>query len=62
MEAEIRIDTSYYEFLELVQNVSLNSKSIQRSLIRTIYANYDIHKVKNELDKKISQLDNLLIR
>ena len=62
MEAKIRIDTSYYEFLDLVQNISKNSKSIQTSLIRTIYENYDIQKVKNDLDKKIAHLDKLLIK
>ncbi|MFX1410264.1 MAG: hypothetical protein ACFFA6_07920 [Promethearchaeota archaeon] len=62
MEAEIKIDTSYYEFLDLVQNISKNSRSIQKVLINTIYANYDIHKIKNDLDKKIARLDKLLIR
>lgn len=62
MEAKIRIDTSYYEFLDLVQDISKNSKSIQTSLIRTIYENYDIYKVKNDLDKKIAHLDKLLIK
>ena len=60
MEAKIRIDTSYYEFLDLVQDISKNSKSIQNSLVRTIYENYDIHKVKNDLDKKITSVDKLL--
>jgi hypothetical protein len=62
MEAKIRIDTSYYEFLDLVQDISKNSKSIQRSLIKTIYENYDIRKVKNDLDRKISYFDKLLAK
>ena len=62
MEAKIRIDTSYYEFLDLVQDISKNSKSIQRSLIKTIYENYDIRKVKNDLDRKIAYFDNLLAK
>ncbi len=62
MEAKIRIDTNYYEFLDLVQDISKNSKSIQKSLIRTIYENYDIYKVKHEIDKKIAFLDKLLTK
>lgn len=62
MEAKIRIDTNYYEFLDLVQDISKNSDSIQKNLIKTIYENYDIYKVKHELDKKIAFLDKLLIK
>ncbi|MFX1377956.1 MAG: hypothetical protein ACFFA4_02585 [Promethearchaeota archaeon] len=62
MEAEIKIDTNYYEFLDLVQKISKNSVSIQKELIKTIYENYDIHKVKHELDKKIAFLDKLIIK
>ncbi len=62
MEAKVKIDTSYYEFLNFIQDVSKNSNSIQRSLIKRIYENYDIHKVKNDLDKKIARIDRLLIK
>ncbi|MFW9971232.1 MAG: hypothetical protein ACFFDF_13650 [Candidatus Odinarchaeota archaeon] len=62
MEAKIRIDTNYYEFLDLIQNISRNSLSIQKRVIQTIYENYDIQKVKHELDKKIAFLDKLLIK
>ncbi len=62
MEAEIRIDANYYEFLELVQGISKNSVSIQKTLIKIIYENFDIQKVRHDLDKKISYLDRLLIR
>jgi hypothetical protein len=62
MEAKIKIDTSYYDFLNFVQDVSKKSNSIQRSLIRRIYENYDIRKVKNDLDRKIARIDRLLIK
>ena len=62
MEAKIRIDASYYEFLELIQDISKNSTSIQRSLIKKIYENYDIRKVKNDLDRKIAYFDKLLAK
>jgi len=62
MEAKVKLDTSYYEFLNFIQEVSKNSNSIQRSLIKKIYENYDIHKVKNDLDKKIVRIDRLLIK
>ncbi|MFX1320236.1 MAG: hypothetical protein ACFFAQ_01200 [Promethearchaeota archaeon] len=62
MEAKVKIDTTYYEFLNFIQEVSKNSTSIQRSLIKRIYENYDIHKVKNDLDRKIAKIDRLLIK
>jgi hypothetical protein len=62
MEAKVRIDTNYYEFLEIIQDVSKNSVSIQKNLIRRIYQNYDVNNVKNNLDKKIAQLDKLLTK
>ncbi|UCC19774.1 MAG: hypothetical protein JSV62_00420 [Promethearchaeota archaeon] len=62
MEVKIRIDTSYYEFLDLVQEISKNSKSIQTNLIKTIYENYNINKVKNDLDQIITHLDKLLLK
>ena len=62
MEAEIRIDTNYYEFLDLVQGISKNSVSIQKKLIKTIYENYNIQKVKHDLDKRIAFLDKLMAK
>ncbi len=62
MEAKIRIDTNYYEFLDLVQDISKNSESIQKNRIKTIYENYDIYTVKHEIDKKIAFLDKLLTK
>ena len=62
MEAKVRIDTSYYEFLDLIKDISKNSVSIQKNLIRKIYENYDVHKVKNDLDKKIAHLNQLLTK
>jgi hypothetical protein len=62
MEAKLKLDTDYYEFLNLIQEVSNNSNSIQKSLIGKIIKNYDIRKIKNELDKKIAYYDNLLLK
>jgi len=62
MEAKIKMDINYYEFLNALQGVSNNSKSIQKNCIRCIYENYDISQVKNKLDKKIAKLDRLLIK
>ena len=62
MEATVKIDMSYYEFLNVLQDVSKNSKSIQKNTIRCIYENYDISQAKNKLDKKIAKLDRLLAK
>ncbi|MFW9972468.1 MAG: hypothetical protein ACFFDF_19945 [Candidatus Odinarchaeota archaeon] len=61
MEVYIKIDTTRYEFLDLVQNISKNSVSIQKKLIKIIYENYDLQQIKQELDEKIAILDKLLI-
>jgi hypothetical protein len=62
VETKIGIDTSYYEFLDLVQKISKNSVSIQKKLIKTIYENYDLQKVNHELDEKITFLDKLIMK
>ncbi len=62
MEAKKRIDTNYYEFLDLVQDISKNSVSIQKTLIKTIYENYDIQRVNHNLDRKIACLDRLITK
>ncbi|MFX1478389.1 MAG: hypothetical protein ACFFCI_09670 [Promethearchaeota archaeon] len=62
MEAKVKLDTNYYEFLNLVQDVSNNSNSIQRTLISKIFKNYDICKIKSEIDKKIAYYDKLLLK
>ena len=62
MEAKVKLDINYYEFLNLIQEVSNNSNSIQKSLISKIFKNYDIRKIKNDLDKKIAYYDKLLLK
>ncbi|MFX1488408.1 MAG: hypothetical protein ACFFBI_04630 [Promethearchaeota archaeon] len=62
MEARAKLDTSYYEFLNLIQEVSKNSNSIQKTLISKIFQNYDICKIKRDLDKKIAYFDKLLLK
>lgn len=62
MEARAKLDTSYYEFLNLIQEVSNNSNSIQKTLISKIFQNYDICKIKRDLDKKIAYFDKLLLK
>jgi hypothetical protein len=62
MEAKVKFDSSYYDFLNLIQEVSNNSNSIQKSLIGKILKNYDISKVKNDIDKKIAYYDRLLLK
>jgi len=60
MEVKVKTDMSYYEFLSIIQQVSKNSHSIQKKIIRKVYANYDINQVKNSLDKQIEYLTGLL--
>ncbi|MFX1575017.1 MAG: hypothetical protein ACFFB0_19945 [Promethearchaeota archaeon] len=62
MEAKVKMNMNYYEFLGVVQEVSKKSKAIQRNLINKIYENYDIQQVKNRLIKQIENLDRLIIK
>lgn len=61
MAAKVKLDMEYFDFLNVVQEISNNSSSIQRTLIKKIYQNYDISQVKNALDREIDNLNRLLI-
>jgi len=61
MAAKVKLDISYYDFLSMVQEISNNSNSIQKTLIKKVYENYDISHVKSALDKEIETLNRLIM-
>ena len=62
METKVKMDLNYYAFLGIVQEISRNSNSIQKSLIKKVYENYDLSQVKSILDREIEILNRLIIK
>ena len=60
MAADMCCDISYYEYLDIVQKISKDHKSIQRKSMTIIYQNYDLNLVKKRIKNKISNLDKLI--
>ncbi|MHA2430947.1 MAG: hypothetical protein ACXACC_07935 [Promethearchaeota archaeon] len=55
-------NVEYYEFLKYVHEISKKLKSIQNDSTIIIFRNFDLCLVKKELDTKIEQLDQLLLK
>ncbi|MFX0022982.1 MAG: hypothetical protein ACFE9S_11710 [Candidatus Hermodarchaeota archaeon] len=53
MKVKEKTDMSYYKYLEMLQQVSANCRSFQIKLMKRVYENFDICKLKNKLDKQI---------
>jgi hypothetical protein len=62
MAAKVKLDMSYYDFLNMVQEISNNSSSIQNTLIKITMKNYDISHIKSVLDKEIDNLNSLILK
>ncbi|MHA2399215.1 MAG: hypothetical protein ACXADU_10055 [Promethearchaeota archaeon] len=62
MAAKVKLDMSYYDFLNMVQEISNNSSSIQNTFIKITMKNYDISHVKSALDKEIDNLNTLILK
>ncbi|TFF84513.1 MAG: hypothetical protein EU552_00360 [Promethearchaeota archaeon] len=60
MDVKIEYDLSYYDFLKLINVIVINNKSIQKQNICLTFENYDINRVKINLDKKIEKLNKNL--
>ena len=53
-------DTSYYDFLNLIHVIGINNKSIQKQNVLLTIENYDIKRVKYNLEKEIEKIDKAL--
>ncbi|MFX0022985.1 MAG: hypothetical protein ACFE9S_11725 [Candidatus Hermodarchaeota archaeon] len=60
MKVKEKTDMSYYEYLEILQRVSANCRSFQIKVMKRVYENFDIYKLKNKLDRQIEHYDRLL--
>ena len=53
-------DVSYYDFLNLIHVIGINNKSIQKQNVLRTIENYDIKRVKYNLEKEIEKIDKAL--
>lgn len=53
-------DVSYYDFLNLIHVIGINNKSIQKQNVLLTIENYDIKRVKYNLEKEIEKIDKAL--
>lgn len=60
MDVKMGCDLSYYEFLKLINVVGINNKSIQKQNVSLTIQNYDIKRVKLNLDKQIEKINKNL--
>ncbi len=60
MKVKTKTDLRYYEFLEILQQVSGNYKSFQNKIMKRVYENFDISQLINKLDRKIENINRLL--
>jgi len=60
MDVKMEFDLSYYDFLKLINVIGINNKSIQKQNISLTFQNYDIKRVKLNLDKKIEKINKSL--
>ncbi|MCK4286506.1 MAG: hypothetical protein KAX18_09905 [Candidatus Lokiarchaeota archaeon] len=62
MEGKVSTDMKYYDFLYTIQNIAQQSHVIQEKTITQVYQNYDICRIKSNIDRQIEHLDGLLSR
>lgn len=60
MEVKMELDLGYYEFLKLVNVISVNNKSIQNENVNLSFKNYDLNRIKFHLDKEIEKFNKAL--
>ena len=60
MESKMECDVSYYDFLNLIHVIGINNKSIQKQNVLRTIENYDIKRVKYNLEKEIEKIDKAL--
>ncbi|MFW9824780.1 MAG: hypothetical protein ACFFE4_17695 [Candidatus Thorarchaeota archaeon] len=60
MGEKVRTDMKYFDFLFTIQDIANQSHAIQKKVINQVYQNYDICRLKNNIDRQIENLDILL--
>ncbi len=60
MATQVKYGLDYYEFLDLVQEFCNKINLIQKDQIQLVYKHFNLKNCKEELDKKIESIDELL--
>jgi len=62
MNESVENNVDYYEFLSIIHEISNKSQSIQKDYIKKVYENYDSRLYRKKLEKKIAELDKLILK
>ncbi|MBY9002391.1 MAG: hypothetical protein KGD73_00315 [Candidatus Lokiarchaeota archaeon] len=60
MATQVRYGSDYYEYLDLVQKLCSKINLIQKDQVQLIYKNFNIKTCKEELDKELELIEELL--
>jgi len=60
MATQVKNGSDYYDYLDLVQKLCSKINLIQNDQVQLIYKNFNIKTCKEELDKELELIDNLL--
>ena len=60
MATQVKYGSNYYDYLDLVQKLCSKINLIQNDQVQLIYKNFNIKTCKEELDKELELIDNLL--
>ena len=61
MDAQIEKSISYYDYLYFIQEISKDVNKLQKESIILVYDNFSSSICKKKIDRKIKNLDRLLI-
>ena len=60
MATQVNNGSDYYEYLDLVQKLCSRINLIQNDQVQLIYKNFNIKNCKEELDKELELINDLL--
>jgi len=60
MATQVNNGSDYYEYLDLVQKLCSRINLIQNDQVQLIYKNFNIKTCKEELDKELELINDLL--
>ena len=60
MATQVNNGSDYYEYLDLVQKICSRINLIQNDQVQLIYKNFNIKTCKEELDKELKLINDLL--
>ncbi len=60
MEVKMQYDLSYYDFLNFIHVIGINTNFIQKQNVAKTLKNYDLQQVKKDLNTKIENLNKIL--